>query len=106
MADPEDPHQLAVVLQEEVDRLQNELDQANQERVQAAEYGLAVLEEKQTLQQQYDDLETVYETTKNDFECAKEVRDFTLKCLGMYRRTVILLFDHERSVFLSEIDLF
>ena len=41
--------------------------------MQVAQYGLAVLEEKQTLKQQYDELETLYETTKTDFECAKEV---------------------------------
>ena len=60
-------------LRSEVTRLQNELAETTQERVQAAEYGLAVLEEKQNLQQQYEELESIYETTKHELECAKEV---------------------------------
>ena len=43
-------------LKQEVDRLTQELQQACQEKIQAAEYGLAVLEEKQQLQEKYDAL--------------------------------------------------
>ena len=60
-------------LKEEIQRLQSELEQTTQEKVQAAEYGLAVLEEKQNLQAQYDELEGLYEKTLSEFECAKEV---------------------------------
>ena len=68
MADTSDLQQLILEQREEIDKLHGELDQANQERAQAAECGLAVLEEKQQLQQNYDDLE-------RELECAKEVRN-------------------------------
>jgi len=41
--------------------------------VQAAEYGLAVLEEKQRLQEQYDELESALEANKQELECLREV---------------------------------
>lgn len=61
-------------LREEVSRLQHELETTTEERLQAAEYGLAVLEEKQTLQTQYEELEAVLESTKHELDMAKEVR--------------------------------
>ena len=60
-------------LKSEVERLSNELQQACLEKVQAAEYGLAVLEEKQRLQEQYDELESALETNKQELECLREV---------------------------------
>lgn len=60
-------------LKSEVERLSNELQQACVEKVQAAEYGLAVLEEKQRLQEQYDELESVLEANKQELECLREV---------------------------------
>ena len=69
-----DPQAIIEELRTEVTRLQNELDETTQERVQAAEYGLAVLHEKQQLEQRYEELEGVYEAAKHDLECAKEVR--------------------------------
>lgn len=60
-------------LQKEVERLGNELAETVREKVQAAEYGLAVLEEKQQLQSQYDELETNFEALKTELSCAKEV---------------------------------
>ena len=60
-------------LKSEVERLNNELQQACLEKVQAAEYGLAVLEEKQRLQEQYDELETSLEGNKQELECLREV---------------------------------
>ena len=60
-------------LKSEVERLSNELQQACLEKVQAAEYGLAVLEEKQRLQEQYDELETSLEGNKQELECLREV---------------------------------
>jgi len=59
---------------EEIQRLQNELDETSRQKIQAAEYGLAVLEEKQQLQQQCEELEALYDTTKHELDCAKEVR--------------------------------
>ena len=57
----------------EVERLSNELAETAREKVQAAEYGLVVLEEKQQLQTQYDDLESRFEALKAELECAREV---------------------------------
>lgn len=62
-------------LKSEVERLSNELQQACLEKVQAAEYGLAVLEEKQRLQEQYDELESVLEANKQELECLREVHE-------------------------------
>lgn len=60
-------------LQEMVRTLQSELAQTSQERVQAAEYGLSILEERNNLQTSYEELESVYENTKHELECAQEV---------------------------------
>lgn len=60
-------------LRREVERLTHDLQQACQEKVQAAEYGLAVLEEKQELQDKLDELESKHDTTKHDLKQAKEV---------------------------------
>ncbi|XP_015751200.1 PREDICTED: protein bicaudal D homolog 2-like [Acropora digitifera] len=62
-------------LKSEVERLSNELQQACLEKVQAAEYGLAVLEEKQRLQEQYEDLETALDANKQELDCLKEVHE-------------------------------
>jgi len=58
---------------EEIERLQNELEETSRQKIQAAEYGLAVLEEKQQLQQQCEELESLYDATKHELDCAKEV---------------------------------
>jgi len=65
---------------EEIKRLQNELDETSRQKIQAAEYGLAVLEEKQQLQQQCEELETLYDTTRHELDCAKEVRLLYYQC--------------------------
>uniref|UniRef100_UPI00398F61F3 protein bicaudal D homolog 2 isoform X1 n=1 Tax=Pristiophorus japonicus TaxID=55135 RepID=UPI00398F61F3 len=59
-------------LRTEVERLSRELGETTQEKIQAAEYGLVVLEEKQTLKQQYDELESEYETVKQELEQLRE----------------------------------
>lgn len=59
-------------LQKEIERLSSELTETVREKLQAAEYGLAVLEEKQQLQAQYDDLESQLEAAKAELECARE----------------------------------
>ena len=76
-----DPQVSLEELRQEIERLQNELAETTQEKVQAAEYGLAVLEEKQQLQQQVEDLEGLYETTKHELDCAKQVGIFHCCCL-------------------------
>ncbi|XP_077091262.1 protein bicaudal D homolog 1 isoform X3 [Siphateles boraxobius] len=56
----------------EVERLTRELAEANREKVRAAECGLAVLEENQTLKQQYADLETEQESLRLELEHLQE----------------------------------
>lgn len=57
----------------EIERLSRELSETTNEKIQAAEYGLAVLEEKQQLKQQYDDLEIDYEAIRQELDQLKEV---------------------------------
>lgn len=65
-------------LKKEIDRLSFDLQQACQEKIQAAEYGLAVLEEKQKIQDKYEELETTYDSKNKELERAKEVCFFFL----------------------------
>ena len=57
----------------EIERLSRELRETTHEKIQAAEYGLAVLEEKQQLKQRYDELETEFETVRQELDHLKEV---------------------------------
>ena len=59
----------------EVSRLQKEIDEVNQQKIQAAEYGLAVLQEKQQLQEQLDQLELVNEQTSTELQHLKQVKE-------------------------------
>ncbi|KAM4587076.1 protein bicaudal D homolog 2-like [Odontesthes bonariensis] len=59
-------------LRAEVERLARELRVTTHEKIQAAEYGLAVLEEKQQLKQRFDDLESEYETVRQELDQLKE----------------------------------
>ncbi|XP_074481672.1 protein bicaudal D homolog 1-like isoform X4 [Sebastes fasciatus] len=56
----------------EVERLTRELAEANREKVRAAECGLVVLEENQSLKQQYADLEAEQETMRLELEQLQE----------------------------------
>uniref|UniRef100_A0A671K529 Protein bicaudal D homolog 1-like n=1 Tax=Sinocyclocheilus anshuiensis TaxID=1608454 RepID=A0A671K529_9TELE len=56
----------------EVERLTRELAEANREKVRAAECGLVVLEENQTLKQQYAELEADQETLRQELEQLQE----------------------------------
>lgn len=67
----------------EVERLSRELSETTQEKIQAAEYGLAVLEEKQQLKQQYDELEAEYETVRQELEQLREVTASKLRHRGV-----------------------
>ncbi|MPC94364.1 Protein bicaudal D [Portunus trituberculatus] len=60
-------------LKKEVERLNVELDQTSSEKKQAAQYGLVLLEEKESLQSRCDDLEALYENTKSELETTREV---------------------------------
>uniref|UniRef100_A0A8C4RN99 Uncharacterized protein n=1 Tax=Erpetoichthys calabaricus TaxID=27687 RepID=A0A8C4RN99_ERPCA len=57
----------------EIERLVRELAETNQEKIRAAECGLVVLEENQTLKQQFRDLEAECDTLKQELEQLKEV---------------------------------
>lgn len=59
-------------LKAEIDRLGRELDQASSEKIQSAQLGLVLLEEKSSLQQRCDELETLYENTRHDLEITQE----------------------------------
>ncbi|XP_028309973.1 protein bicaudal D homolog 2-like isoform X1 [Gouania willdenowi] len=59
-------------LRAEIERLSRELSETTNEKIQAAEYGLAVLEEKQQLKQQYDDLEMEYEAVRQEVDQLKD----------------------------------
>uniref|UniRef100_A0A3Q2XMF1 BICD cargo adaptor 2 n=1 Tax=Hippocampus comes TaxID=109280 RepID=A0A3Q2XMF1_HIPCM len=56
----------------EIQRLSRELSETTNEKIQAAEYGLVVLEEKQQLKQQYDELEIEYEGVRQELDLLKE----------------------------------
>ncbi|XP_029456729.1 LOW QUALITY PROTEIN: protein bicaudal D homolog 2 [Rhinatrema bivittatum] len=59
-------------LRTEIKRLFQELGETTREKIQAAEYGLVVLDEKQQLKQQYDELELEFETVRQELEQLKE----------------------------------
>lgn len=60
-------------LYSEILRLQKEIDEVNQHKIQAAEYGLAVLQEKQSLQEQLEQLELINEHTSTELQHLKQV---------------------------------
>lgn len=73
MCDASEGHDHTDELRLEITRLQAELEEASSDKMRAAEYGLAVLEEKNMLQQHCDQLESLYESTLHDLKCTKEV---------------------------------
>lgn len=73
MSDSEEGSETIDELRVKIARLKEELAQASREKVQAAEYGLAVLDEKQHLKQQYEEMEILFETAKQELQMAKEV---------------------------------
>uniref|UniRef100_A0A8C4QXJ9 Uncharacterized protein n=1 Tax=Eptatretus burgeri TaxID=7764 RepID=A0A8C4QXJ9_EPTBU len=60
-------------LRAELERLARALSDASRDKVQAAEYGLAVLEEQQALQQRYEDLERAGDALRRENDALKEV---------------------------------
>ena len=77
-------------LQEELERLNKEIIEANDDRAKAAEYGIVLLEEKQALQSQNEELTGLFDTTKRELETSVEVRGmvYTYICIYMcvYRK--------------------
>lgn len=74
-------------LQAEIERLGRELDQASSEKIQSAQLGLVLLEEKSSLQQRCDELESLYENTRHELEITQEVS-------GLHSNTSFSLFMH------------
>ena len=72
MAAAESQSEEIAFLRSEVDRLQRELDQTSSEKIQSAQYGLVLLEEKEQLEIRCDELETLFETTKNELDVTRE----------------------------------
>lgn len=65
--------ELTSELQQEIERLSRELDQASSEKIQSAQYGLVLLEEKETLQQKCEELEALYENARHELDFTQEV---------------------------------
>ena len=61
------------ILRAEVERLTRELDLARSENVQSAQYGLVLLNERKTLQEKCEELETFYENSKHELHITREV---------------------------------
>lgn len=62
----------------EIERLTRELDQTNSEKIQSAQYGIVLLQEKETLQHRCDELESLYENTRHELALTHEVCDHPL----------------------------
>lgn len=60
-------------LKQEIKRLSRELDQASSQKIQSAQYGLVLLEEKETLIQRNEELEVLYENTRHELDITQEV---------------------------------
>ena len=73
-------------LQEELEQLNSDLTEANEQRAQAAEYGLVLLEEKQALQFQHEELSNLYESTKRELDSSTTVSEF-FQAGGVHPRT-------------------
>ncbi|GAA6078996.1 protein bicaudal D homolog 2 isoform X1 [Tachysurus ichikawai] len=69
----------------EIARLSGELNETTREKIQAAEYGLVVLEENQSLKQQYDELESDYDSVRQELDQLRENKPGT----GHWRGKVV-----------------
>lgn len=85
-------------LEQEVIRLSQELDQAVAEKEQAAQYGLVLLEEKDSLEARCQELENLYDNTKHDLQATQEALAKFQSSQQVSTRTGI---EHEESL-LSE----
>jgi len=56
----------------EIERLQQELDQTSNEKNQAAQFGLVLLEEKESLQTRCEELEALYENSRHELQITQE----------------------------------
>lgn len=60
------------LLQQELERLSCELEQTTHEKNLSAQYGLVLLEEKESLQQRCEELESCYDSAKGELELLRE----------------------------------
>jgi protein bicaudal D len=90
MSDCGDYESLVNELRLEIVRIQNELDEANRQSVRAAEYGLAVLDEKNDLQQHYQNLEAMYDAVRHELKCSQDVRLSTTH--NLFRKMFVVFF--------------
>ncbi|XP_041458528.1 protein bicaudal D homolog 1-like isoform X1 [Lytechinus variegatus] len=95
MFDSDDGSETIEELRVEISRLKEELALASREKIQAAEYGLVVLEEKQAIKQQYEDLDLLYETCKQELQMAKEALDSKTQWQKRYSEQEV---NHEQSL--------
>lgn len=61
------------LLKQELERLSCELEQTIHDKNLSAEYGLALLEEKKTLQLRCEELESYYDGAKTELDLLREV---------------------------------
>ncbi|CAM1291225.1 BICD1 (predicted) [Pycnogonum litorale] len=59
-------------LKREIERLNRELAQTSHEKIQSAQYGLVLLDEKESLQHRCEEIELQYESAKNELELVRE----------------------------------
>ena len=59
-------------LRAEIGRLTRELDQTSSEKIQSAQYGLVLLEEKETLEIRCTELEALYDNMKHELTVTQE----------------------------------
>lgn len=76
----------------EIDRLSRELIAAQQERSQSASYGLELLNEKENLQQQYENLQATHEQAKIELQ---ELREAWNKAVSEQRVSATTVFEKE-----------
>lgn len=62
-----------VDLRAEIERLSRELDLASTEKIQSAQYGLALLEEKSSLESRCNELESLYDNARHELDITQEV---------------------------------
>jgi hypothetical protein len=69
------PYRRYPIFEGRIARINAELVQASEERAQAVEYGLVILEEKQNLQIQFEELSDLYATTKRELKNSTDVSE-------------------------------
>lgn len=68
------------LLKQELERLSCELEQTTHDKNLSAEYGLALLDEKKSLQLKCEELEACYDAVKLELDILREVNTFSYLC--------------------------